>query len=494
MSKDKKGGIFSSKRFKYGSVSAVLTAVFVAFVILFNAVFGVLGDKFGFTLDLTDNQIYGIGDTTRNLLKDLDKEVSIKFMTPLDQLESSMYYPVVTCAQIYEREFEKVKVEYLDIITHPENLSYFTGKGYSVSTTDVIIQCGDLFEIYSLSKFLPIAESTQEIFGFRGEAYFTSSIISVTQENKSAVTFTTNHGEAESPNLEEIFKLCGYSVNRVDLSTQNISEDTDILVIYDPQYDFQSSSEGDSEIDKLTEFLAAHKNVMIFMGPSTKPMPNLDEVMEEWGITVSRNQVIQDDERSVPNYKMNIFADYTPSQSEELTSATEIIGNIGSTDSNSYTNTVLRDTAPILLSEPGSFRQVESVLKSSAASYVEDINGIKQSDAFTVMAISTRTRMENLGNSNNIEHKSHILVCSSVKYDDYCSGDSPYANGTLIYNAIKLMSDDETFTGISMKRVDDTTMQIDSQTAYRYTVIMASVLPGLVVIFGVVVWVKRKHL
>jgi hypothetical protein len=56
------------------------------------------------------------------------------------------------------------------------------------------------------------------------------------------------------------------------------------------------------------------------------------------------------------------------------------------------------------------------------------------------------------------------------------------------------MSDDETFTGISMKRVDDTTLQIDSQTAYQYTVLMASVLPGLIVVCGVVVWVKRKHL
>ena len=494
MSKEKKGGIFSSKKFKYGSVSAVLTAFFVAFVILFNAVFGVLADKYGFVVDLTDNQIYGIGDITRNLLKDLDKEVTIKFMTPLDQLESSSYYPVVTCAQIYEREFEKVKVEYLDIITHPENLSYFTGKGYTVSQTDVIIQCGDLFEIYSLNKFLPVAESTGEVFGFRGEAYFTSSIISVTQDNKSAVTFTTNHGEAESPNLEEIFKLCGYTVNRVDLSTQNISDDTDILVIYDPQYDFQSSSDGNSEIDKLTEFLAQHKNVMIFMGPSTKPMPNLDEVMEEWGISVTRNEVVLDDERSVVGYNTHIFADYTPSESEDATSATDIIGNIGSTDSYGYSNTVLRVAAPIVLSEPGSFRYVQPVLKSSPTSYVEDAEGNKKVDTYTLMAVSTRSRMENLGNSNNIEHKGYMLVCSSVNFAEFCNDNSTYANGTLIYNAIKLMSDDETFTGISMKRVDDTTLEIDSQTAYRYTVIMASVLPGLIVICGVVVWVKRKHL
>ena len=102
--------------------------------------------------------------------------------------------------------------------------------------------------------------------------------------------------------------------------------------------------------------------------------------------------------------------------------------------------------------------------------------------------------MENLGNSNNIEHKGYMLVCSSVNFAEFCNDSSTYANGTLIYNAIKLMSDDETFTGISMKRVDDTTLEIDSQTAYRYTVIMASGLPGLIVICGVVVWVKRKHL
>ncbi len=486
----KTGGLFSSKKFKYGSVAALLTVVFVAAVILFNAVFSALGNQYGFVWDLTNEQIYGISDRTRELLADRSKEVTIKFMQPLDQLESqTSAYPVVTCAQIYAREFPNVKVEYYDIITHPENLHYFTGKGYTVTTSDVIIQCGDEFKIFSLSSFLPKAESTGKIYAFRGEMYFTSAILAVTSDQKPEVTFTTNHGESVSPYLEEVFELCGYKINQIDLATESISDDTRILVIYDPKFDFQSSREGQSEVDKLSEYINSNRNTMVFLGPSTQPLPNLDELLLESGISVTRNQVVLDDKKSLPKYNTHLICDYVPSSSEEETPASVITGG-----SVFAAQTVSGVSAPLVLSTPsGSYTKVESVLRSSADSYVQTENGTIRGP-FDVMAVATRTQIFNQGNSLNHEEKGHLLVSSSTNFATLCYDYAPYANRALIFNAVKLMSDEDIIVGIHMKRVDDTNMDVKAEDVTRYTVMMATVLPGVIVIGGVVVWIKRKHL
>lgn len=481
-----KNKFFSSKRFKYGSVAVAFTVLFVAAVILLNVVLSSLDAKYGFGVDLTDQQVYGISDLSRQLLADQTKPVSIKFMVPLDQLESGSYYPVVVCAENYAREFENVTVEYYDIITNPQNVNYFVERGYAVNQSDVIIQCGDEFKIYSLSSFMPVAQSTGKVFAFRGEMYFTSAILTVTKDEKSEVTFTTNHSESLSPYLEEIFEFCGYKINRVDLTTESISPNTGILVIYDPKNDFQSSADGVSEIEKLSDYLMSNRSAMVFIGPFSPALPHLDEFLDEWGISVARDLVIQDSEKYLPQYnEQNLICDYSPYGDNKDVEAL--------TSSVSSSQTICRSASPITLSAPKkTSTNVFSVLKSSDFSYTtegeERVRG-----PFDVMALATRTVMENDGNSGNFERKAHLLVTSTTEFATFCS-DNSYANRSLMFNAIKLMNEDQSITGITMKRFDDTSLNIEAGQVRQITAVLVCVIPGIIILAGVVVWIKRKNL
>lgn len=489
----KQGGLFSSKKFKHGSVAATLTLVFIAAVILFNAVFSALSSKYGFLWDLTSEQIYGISDQTRKLLADRTKEVSIKFMQPLDQLKSqSSYYPVVTCAEIYAKEFPNVKVEEYDIITNPENMKYFTQRGETVSTTDVIVQCGDEYKIFTLSSFLPTAQSTGRTYAFRGEMYFTSAILSVTAENKHGVSFVTNHGETASTQLMEIFELCGYTVDEsLDLLTEEVSDSTQILVINKPLHDFQSSANGVSEIEKLNEYLNSNRSVMLFLDPG-EVLPNLEELMLEWGISVSRGNVVQDDKKSLPKADTYVICDYPDYSADSESSAAVIVGG-----SVANSQVVSPGSLPLVIEKAENVKDpyvtVESVLRSSVSSYVQGDNQTL-AGPFDVMALATRTQYINHGNSINEEVKGHLLVSAAPDFLSLCYDSAPYANRALIFNAIKLMSDEDLVTDIGLKLVDDTSLEISAEDVTRYTVIMAAVLPGIIVIAGVAVWIKRKHL
>lgn len=63
-------GFEKKKKFRYGSVSVALTALVIAAVIIFNAIFTTLSNKYLWHLDLTKEKLYTITDECESLLRD----------------------------------------------------------------------------------------------------------------------------------------------------------------------------------------------------------------------------------------------------------------------------------------------------------------------------------------------------------------------------------------------------------------------------------------
>ena len=66
----------NKKYLKNGSYSSVMIVVFVAIIIVINMIVGNLPSKYT-QLDISSEKIYTIGDETKAMLKDLDKDVTI---------------------------------------------------------------------------------------------------------------------------------------------------------------------------------------------------------------------------------------------------------------------------------------------------------------------------------------------------------------------------------------------------------------------------------
>ena len=61
--------IKNTKKLKYGSLAIIFIAVVVAAVIIFNVVFTALASKYGFYLDLTTNNLYGVTEDGISILR-----------------------------------------------------------------------------------------------------------------------------------------------------------------------------------------------------------------------------------------------------------------------------------------------------------------------------------------------------------------------------------------------------------------------------------------
>ena len=66
----------NKKYLKNGSYSSIMIVVFVAIIIVINMIVGNLPSKYT-QLDISSEKLYTIGDETKAMLKDLDKDVII---------------------------------------------------------------------------------------------------------------------------------------------------------------------------------------------------------------------------------------------------------------------------------------------------------------------------------------------------------------------------------------------------------------------------------
>lgn len=62
---------FNARSFKHGSLSVVLTVVFIAAVVLVNIIVGLLSERFDTAADLTDTGLYTLDETTENYLENI---------------------------------------------------------------------------------------------------------------------------------------------------------------------------------------------------------------------------------------------------------------------------------------------------------------------------------------------------------------------------------------------------------------------------------------
>ena len=78
--------------------------------------------------------------------------------------------------------------------------------------------------------------------------------------------------------------------------------------------------------------------------------------------------------------------------------------------------------------------------------------------------------------------------------DETYLNSNAYANNDIIYNMMLTMGVEKVPVEIPYKKFDSSTLDITTSTATVYTVVLAVVLPLAVLVTGLVVCTRRKHL
>ena len=99
---------------------------------------------------------------------------------------------------------------------------------------------------------------------FDGESRITSAIYQLTSGESRHVYYTTNHGEqALTSTLTDALESQNLTVSALDLLSQTIPEDCDLLVINDPAQDFSGAGSLVDELGQLRSYLSNGGRVLL---------------------------------------------------------------------------------------------------------------------------------------------------------------------------------------------------------------------------------------
>ena len=235
-----------SKRLKYGSVALIFTVIFIAIVILINAILTALDSKFGLYADITGEQRYDISETTFELIGNIQDNIEIIFCNDRDKLiENDMMSMIVMLSEKYESEFPNISVRYLNIdrnLSEARTLAKATTET-KLNRTDVIIRSANTEKARIVMKnsffTLNFDGRSYYYYGFNGERRFTESILMLANSSDDKVAIITGHGENEDlATLAEVLMGAGYDETeqvKVNLATEDIPENTRLVIINNPQ-------------------------------------------------------------------------------------------------------------------------------------------------------------------------------------------------------------------------------------------------------------------
>lgn len=492
----KKYKMYNSRKRKFNALSGVLVALLLAVVILLNVAVYALGSHFRWYIDMSEGQVFSLCDATKDLLRDTDDEINIYFAVEADRIasESPYLFYVYQTALEMQKTFDFVNVECIDIIKNPGFYKdYYTTAAQDIKTTSVVVTGGSEFRLFSIESFF-ITNEDGNIWAYQGEYRLVSAILSMTAAEMPTVCFTTSHGETvgeKASALVNLFSSAGYNVANVDLTAEELPDDTRIVIINDPVYDFagiETGEEGANEIDKLDSFLDDYGCLMVFAAPErAAKLTNLSEFLAEWGIAFVPDTYIRDTKNSVSIDNRSIVASY---EDEGLGSSLYL--DIAKLDD--MPKTILKNAMPLqILWERNDaldgVRDCTPVL-STHESAVAVKNGEETEAAdIPLMALSRETRVR-----DNEYYYSYVLVCGSAEYNnsEYLLANA-YANSDILYNTMRITGRERIIADIEYKVLDDTSLDITTAQANNWTVAIVTVIPAIVAVCGVAVWVRRKN-
>ena len=184
---------FQNRTSRNGSYSVGLIALAIGIVVAVNLIAGQMPENIR-KIDISDNKIYEISDTSRKILKDLDHKVAFQVFAEKDSTDER----IRTFLKKYAALSDQIKVEWIDPVLHPSAL-----KENNTEANTILVSCEDTGKSTAVTfdKIIVADEYAYYTTGnateseFDGEGQLTSAINYVTSDTQKKMYYTTGHGE-----------------------------------------------------------------------------------------------------------------------------------------------------------------------------------------------------------------------------------------------------------------------------------------------------------
>ncbi len=437
-------------------------------------------DRFGWKLDLTQNQVFRLTDTTKELLEELDQPVELVYCNSENNADSN----IKEVLRRYAGASGRIGVTYLDLEANPAAAEEWSKRSLTLSEDGILVLCGQNARFLTWSSLYALNTYTDEggtqrytLAGLQAETKLTSAIAAVTGQEEAAVAFTAGHSEDAPQALLDLIGDSNYQTEQVVLGVEPLREAVSTVIVAGAKRDF-----SEKELQILDGFMARGGNLMVFRDPEVASLPNLDGYLRAWGITVEDQMVLE------PSQQMDSPLNIIPVFGLSMIS-------VYFSERASYV--VLPECRALSLENPNGCL-TNAVLRSTSAAYGKDYatmttltqDGGDQAGPFTVAATSERSYTTSEGETRT--QYLFAAACTGLYEESYLRTES-LGNADLMLQVLAHMNDTDVTLRIPVKRLAANDVAISRGGVALFSAVFVAGAPLALLAAGAVVFLKRRR-
>ncbi len=482
---------FKSRNAKRGSMAILLTVIFVAVVVGLNIVANLLTARFPIlSSDLTQSNVYELTETSVEYVDKLEKDVTIYVLASEDTFESQgeYYVQVNKLLKDFDQHSSHINLKYIDLATNPTFTSSYPDINWTSKSYLMLIEHEKEYlavaaeDVFSYDEEYLSYYGEYVVNGQNVEQAVLTAILNVTSEEKTKITFLTGHGELDPTSLQSTLTNNAYETESVNLLNGKISKDSQFVILFAPTNDIDKDT-----YDTLVNWLYndgdyGHTLLYVPNDSVTAETPNIDTLLEEWSMSISKNWIYETDTQNMTNSMYpNLISIYNYDETEFASGLRDTTIPV-----------VLMYCMPIELLDT----TATSLLSSSQNAVMmpldadEDWN-YKDEEPQTLTGAAITTK----GNEDNTKSSNVIVFGSYGALSEAALSATSFNNSAYIINMFNTIADRDDITiTIEGKSLDSSELGITSAfTSTFLAIIFRYLVPLAVVIVGIIMWLRRRH-
>jgi len=466
----------NSRKAKNVNYTILATAIVIAIVLVVNIFVRVIDTKFT-EISVSPTDIYTLSDTTIDMLKAVDKEVTIYTIAETGSEDITVETVV---GRYISHNPDKIKRKMIDPSVNSSFIADNIGK--AVVQGSLLVKCGEK------SVFIDVTDMRYTVNNASGdtremvdiEGLLTAAIAKVTSDyTPTAYILMSKDRYYMSTSVIESIEKQNINVVEIELEAgKDLPEDADVVILYEPPTDI-----SDTEFAAIDKFMNDGGRLMYIMhfdyqGADEKQ--NIGKLFRKYGMSFPQETVIEGD------------SDYYVDGEKPFQIYPIIKGH-------EVTQSLIDDEDKVLFNMSGRIQideipeniTVDVLLKTSLQAYIK-VSG----DVNTQFDPSKNHRSEYVLGTAVTDSKtgSKAIVFSSYAIAS-ADADTSVNGGNikLLINSMCWLTDEEQIVSVPAKFRGLSKLILTAKKSNVFMVGTIFVIPGIILAWGLVTWIRRRR-
>ena len=472
------------KNLRYGGYATVVTLI--ALVVL--VVVTVLFEQLDLTVDLSANKMYTPSEATMNLLDNLEDDVEIYGLYSTGTETGTYYAEVVRLMEQYARICDKISYETIDTLKNPNFVKDYIDEDSSATTVadgSVVVKNTRTgkYRLLGIMEFYGYTdEDSSTLDAFCAEEALSTAVQYVTSTRIPVLYQLMGHGEEEMDStFKSYMKTTNFDFELLNLATMEEEElEANLytaVLINNPKTDLK-----EEEYQILLDYMERGGRMLILLDYETPDtLTNFNRLLARYGLSFTAGGSYVE-ETAYSNYYAYPFV-ILPKMAEEhdITSAL--------TGANSYLT--MLHAVPIQIADKSELNRRTEITTLLTTSDTAILSGAEEKGQYNLAVVAKETSTQ----GNDIV-ETRLVVIGNSSFVDYTNNRKYITTGNykMIASTLNYLQDEVSNLYITSKSLSAGKIATSLGDFIGGFAIFAIVLPLAVIIAGVVIWVRRRHL